>query len=642
MAELTIDLLLEDARFKKELDQAAKRASRKGKEVGDNFTSPIKTSLGQIGKIASGFAVGSLLLELPGQITRAFSASIAAANQQEDAINQLNSALRRTGEFTKQASEEFQAFASALQSQSTVGDEVILQQLAYAKSLGLSNHQAKEFVQAALNASAALGKDFGGTLQQLLKTLSGLQGEIGESVTSIRSLSAEQLKAGEAAKLLNSQFAGAARAQLDTYGGAVESLGNSFGDFLESLGQYVTQSKDVNSATQSLTRFFSNLALTIKPNKTVSDQVTLLESKILDLSESIGKSREALAKGRFIDAFALKKNISDSQAEIDNLQSKIRELRGVSQDTANFFGPIQEQVKKAFILPQKDVDDQIAKIKTLGLTQLEQIRLQEQEQVKALEKARSFNDNRILGEQEFQDRLAEVNRQAREQERAIFEQQRLKEAEIEQKRREDLLNAQFSFESFGNAATDVFAEIASAAKVTNKIVGEAIVNGIGGSVAAGFSAFGAALVNGENALEAFGKAFLQQIGQQAVALGTKFILEGAAISFSPTSGGPAVGVPLIAKGTALATFGGALSAFGGGGAGGGGASGSANPQSLDFQPDRDLSTDSVTQERLEPETRVQVTIQGDVLDSDESSLRIVEILQKAKFDNNVVVSGGLA
>lgn len=614
MAELTVDLLLEDKGFQRRLKQAVSDANKSGKKIGDGITGPISTGMASIGKIASGFAVGSLLLQIPNQISRAFSASIDAAKKQEDAINQLNSALKRTGDFSKSTSEDLQSFASALQRQSIIGDEVIIQQIAYAKSLGLSNEQSKEFVQAALNASAALGKDFGGTLQQLLKTLSGLQGEIGESVGAIRNLTAEQLKAGEAAKVFNRQFAGAAKSQLDTYSGSVAGLGNAFGDFTESLGQYVTQSKDVNSATKSLTDFFADLALKIKPNKSIADSIQIVQNEIRVLQESIAQARASLARGGLIDRVALRRNISDSSAEIDVLLMKIEELKKQdTNQTAGAFGPFQEAIKATKELTVKQVEEIKNSIKTMGLTQIEQIRLVEQEQIAALEKARAYNDDRILTEQEYQDRLLEIKRVAAEQERAILNQRKTE------------------YDSF---VADINAFAVS--------VATSLYSGFAEAASSAFASFGRALVSGENALEAFGKAFLASIGQTAIQLGTMFILKGIAYSFDPLLGGPAVGGPLIAAGAGLATFGGVLTAVGGASGGSPAAGGGTGFAPNEFQPSQDLRSDLVTDERLEPETRVQLNIQGDVLDSTESGIRIAKILQDAIDTQNIRVIGGLA
>ena len=100
-----------------------------------------------------------------------------------------------------------------------------------------------------------------------------------------------------------------------------------------------------------------------------------------------------------------------------------------------------------------------------------------------------------------------------------------------------------SIESFGVRITTLRQQANQFAVDFQRVaqqVRNAAIQGIGGGIGAGFAAFGAALVRGQDAIEAFGRAFLASIGQAAVALGTRFILEGVAISFNPLLGGAAI------------------------------------------------------------------------------------------------------
>ena len=165
--------------------------------------------------------------------------------------------------------------------------------------------------------------------------------------------------------------------------------------------------------------------------------------------------------------------------------------------------------------------------------------------------------------------------------------------------------------------------------------GERMRAGIANGIAQGFAAFGAALVKGENALGAFVKAFFSAIGQMAIQQGAFFLLEGLGLLFTP--GGQAQGAALIKVGASMAALGGALTALSGGGASvGGGEFGAGGVGSIDsgsqFLTDQE-------EEREAPATTVGVTINGDVLDSEESGLRILNLLNDA-FDKEGVVFRG--
>lgn len=636
MADLTIDLILEDERFKKALRDATKTAKKSGREIGEGITKPVKSSFDQIGSIAKGFVVGSVLLQLPRILGNAFSTVTQAAIKQEDAVNDLNAALKRTGSFSESASKDLQGFASELQRQSVIGDEVILSQLAYAKSLGVSNDQAKEFVTAALNASAALGRDFNGTLVQLLKTLSGVQGEVKELVPQIGNLTAEQLKAGGAAKLFNDQFAGAFIAQTNTTSGKISQLANSFGDFQEKLGKFIISSKEASATINQLTQFFDRL--NIKLSDTPADRVKALRIEISDLQRDTLLLQESIkGKNEFLpEVSQTLQDIGRNKEEIRTLTKYYAALKATIKDGNDSGG------FTARILSQKEIDDAVNAFRTIGITQIEQIRLAEREQVAALEKARAFNDDRILSEQDFQIRLSEVKSQAAEQERIKIEELRQSQFVFEEEQRQLLLNREMNLADFASNSSDVFGALAKEFQVTSKDIGRSIIQGIGGGAGSAFAAFGKAIATGENALEAFAKALFQSISQQAVALGTSYILQGTAMLFSPNPLDNKKAPFLLKSGAALAAFGGALSGLSSGSAGGAQSSGLAGSNSPEFQPQDNLRTNSITEERLDPETRVTLNIQGDILDSEESSLRIVRLLENASLNNNVRVIGGLA
>lgn len=95
-------------------------------------------SLKRAFETAAGVFAGSAALgavkSFASTLSSTISQSIELAKQQEDAVNRLNVALAQSGSFSRAVSKDFQSFASSLQQASIVGDEVILNQLALAKS----------------------------------------------------------------------------------------------------------------------------------------------------------------------------------------------------------------------------------------------------------------------------------------------------------------------------------------------------------------------------------------------------------------------------------------------------------------------------------------------------------------------------
>lgn len=200
-------------------------------------------------------------------VANAIGTITQAASRQEDAINSLNTALAISGEFSKEASQDFQDYASAIQSVTTVGDEAVLEQLALVKAFGATNEQAKDLTTASIELAAAQGKSLEEATRQVAKTLGGYAGELGEVIPAIKELTSDQLKAGAAAELLIKQFGGSAAAQVNTFSGAIAQTSNLFGDLQESLGATITQNPAVIGAIKVVGDTFKSLISIVEANQ---------------------------------------------------------------------------------------------------------------------------------------------------------------------------------------------------------------------------------------------------------------------------------------------------------------------------------------------------------------------------------------
>lgn len=160
---------------------------------------------------------------------------------------------------------------------------------------------------------------------------------------------------------------------------------------------------------------------------------------------------------------------------------------------------------------------------------------------------------------------------------------------------------------------------------------------VGGMVSA-FSSFGQAMATGGNAFKDFGKQVLSMLGSIAVQIGQFFILVGAGMSATGAilglSGGAA-----IAAGVGLTVLGGVLQGMAGSGGGGGGAVATTTTGGGGVvESDSTLvnTTGEVTgfnePETIEKEQRVQLVVQGDILDSEETGTRLLSILNN-EFEN---------
>lgn len=166
-----------------------------------------------------------------------------------------------------------------------------------------------------------------------------------------------------------------------------------------------------------------------------------------------------------------------------------------------------------------------------------------------------------------------------------------------------------------------FGERSEQLKKSFREIGVAARKQLAGGIGGAFAAAGRAIAGGENAIEAFAKAFIGAIGEMAIQSGTRFILEGLAYSVVP--GFQGVGAAMIASGAALALFGGAISALAGGGGGEAQASTPLAPTDVAFAADDDIGEDEEFDVR---DTKVAINVEGTVLDPVSVGNQIAEIL----------------
>ena len=126
--------------------------------------------------------------------------------------------------------------ASEIQSRSVIGDEVIISQQAYLASLGRTEQEIKDMIEASVQLSAATGMSLESAVKNLAKTYGGLTGELGESIPQLKEMTAEQLKSGEAVKFVLNNYKGYAETAAKNGLGAMKQLKNAWGDLLEQVG----------------------------------------------------------------------------------------------------------------------------------------------------------------------------------------------------------------------------------------------------------------------------------------------------------------------------------------------------------------------------------------------------------------------
>lgn len=196
------------------------------------MSAEVRKQLNALGKDLQGFGK-SMSLYFTAPLTAAAGASVHLADVQMQAEKRLLTALKGREDVQKRLIKQ----AGELQSRSILGDEVIIGQQAYLAALGLTEQQINDIIEASAQLSAANpNMSFESAVMNLAKTFSGLSGELGESVSGLRDLTAEEMKNGAAVQFVLDNYKGFAETVARTGLGPLGQLKGVLGDLAEEFG----------------------------------------------------------------------------------------------------------------------------------------------------------------------------------------------------------------------------------------------------------------------------------------------------------------------------------------------------------------------------------------------------------------------
>ena len=170
----------------------------------------------------------------------------------------------------------------------------------------------------------------------------------------------------------------------------------------------------------------------------------------------------------------------------------------------------------------------------------------------------------------------------------------------------------------------------NAADAVNKSLNQAVAK----TASQGIQSLTKSLLAGEAGFSDFGKAIAGTLGAMAVQLGETLILSGIGIEALKSLGGTAAiaaGAGLIALGTILSSFSGGSSTTSSGG--------SASTPIAEIEDETIIGDEP--EEREEANTQVVVNVQGDILDTDETGSRIIQIINDTYDKSGVVINSGV-
>lgn len=424
-----------------ELQKAISDATTGSKKLGDTISTALGTFAGQAA--IKGFG---LLGDAIGSVGSFLKESVKASQEQEDALNKLSQALRATGSFTQQALDDFDQFSDQLERVSLFAGDVVLSQIAVAKSFGATNQQAKDLVQAAANLAAT----FGGTLEEnvakLSKTLSGVVSkDLKAAIPELRSFSKEAIESGEAIRLVNERFGGAAAAQVDTYTGQLNQLEDAFGKIQEEVGNVITQSDIVKGAFEVVSSTIFSLVDALKAYQTQSKvqkqgfvdtqtEIDILSVKYAQLTDKILEAQNIVANPTLFDKLLarplaasenikiLSKELEVLSNQIDKSQAKLAETQQPEQKKRETIQTDQELTKLRELESQKT--------QIVGQAELERETFKAQLANESIQNEFAKQEAEIQRIAEFEAQKAELAFQFAEQKAAAIQDESLRAAEL--------------------------------------------------------------------------------------------------------------------------------------------------------------------------------------------------------------------
>lgn len=626
---IVIELELDESGAVKGLKNVGKEAKKQGEKAAKDIEDPIDKAFKNINRSVS---TATALFAAAGAAALTFGKSIQAAQIQEAAIERLNQQLKLTGELSTASTQGLQEYAAELQKISEFGDEAIIDQIALAKSFGATNEQAKQIASTAIDLAKSFGISLESATRNAARTLGGFAGELGEVIPELKDLTAEQLRAGAGIDLLTNRFDGAGK-NLNSFGFVTNQASNAFGDLLEEIGSFATKNQSFIGAIKDSIKFTNDFAAGLKGIREgilgiqdapvdalgkLDREIAKNVDKIQLLKETL-KSREGTATG-----FLLGFSVNDAvriRTEIDNLEKAIAKQ---IEERKGLLDVQDEEIKKRSDNIAKIQEERAARTEEAEASKLfTQAAIQSEEQLAlaAIQRAAAVNELRekqLISERTQIESLAQIEQEKQDRLAAI--RQAAAERQIEQTRdltasiQNGLRQQEISFVQLG------------------KTVANVATRGFGNA----FQNIGRALASGENASQAFVDTVKNTIGDLASSFGDYYIARGIAASADPLQGGPAVGGPLIVAGAGLKILSGILGATAAAGSGGGAVA------TQDVSGDTEFSPVATAEPEKEVTTN-QIIVQGDVFDSEETGLRIFDIIsQQSEKNGNVIVGGAFA
>ena len=196
----------------KGVDKKLKAVSKAGKTASKDFAA-----------LATGAGAAAAAFIKTGKAVQKLTEMYRVQIQAE---TQLEQAAKNNPLLNKEAVSSLKEYASEIQSFTIYGDEELLGFMAQLAAAGRSQQEVMDIMSAAVNVAASGTMDLGSAVKGLGASYSGMAGPMGRYIPQLKDLTPEQLKNGEAVKVVAEAYKGIA-AETAAATGTQEQLNNA-------------------------------------------------------------------------------------------------------------------------------------------------------------------------------------------------------------------------------------------------------------------------------------------------------------------------------------------------------------------------------------------------------------------------------
>lgn len=414
-------------------------ASQANEEI-DNFEKLFGEKMDSAGKSAVIFNkildVGAKALSAMGD---ALGTAIRSAIEYEQSIVKLESALRGQGFNVETNVAAINALSSKMQNLTGISDDTIRSMATLAVNFGAAPSKIEDYVSAAVRMSNVLGTDLNQALTAIMKAESGVADETLRMIPGVQNLTAEQLKNGQVADVVNSVYGD----QIDvlTKGAAGQERGliNAVDDLAKSIGKVIQKIEFFTKPMKGLAQGVEGVSIMMdKMVEETGSGFAGLFAGVAGAVDLVWNSGEGVAK-----VWAEhNKQLDEASKKTDDATKKVRRLNRELLDALKkqfdfsstspdqLYGPGQGPLgavdKDAFganeerFQARKALFDRLTSIEDEGLKEIRQKNEEHQAHMETVDQATA--DQRLLAFQEWGSRYNSIQSSITNTSLDLFEQ----------------------------------------------------------------------------------------------------------------------------------------------------------------------------------------------------------------------------